>query len=270
MRGEPGIAALRPAARSMTTKNRKVANCSKLFCRLAAIVLVTFLPSACTVQLVAPYDSDLQQKASSMQAEVAAWDLAMRGSAGTVAADPRNPDVTATINKWRGEADAMLTLAESNDPNMVSCSDAVKSTYAAIESGIPANLRAAAAQASAAATQANAATPSGCEAGLVADLGTGIDDIEKALKYCKVSWVQDAYFTALSQNRATAPSPPKAPTDADQTKLTKSCLAEFNAASQLPAAAAGARHGRAVSTLLTTLQAIVYVENRKKAAEASK
>jgi hypothetical protein len=269
MRGEPVIAALRPAARSTAAKNPEVMNCSKLFCRLAAIVLVTFLPSACTVQLVAPYNSDLQQKASSMQAEVAAWDLAMRGSAGSVAAAPRNPDVIATINKWRGEADAMLTLAESNDPNMVSCSDAVKSTYAAIESGIPANLRTAA-QASAPATQANAATPSGCEAGLVADLGTGIDDIEKALKYCKVSWVQDAYFTALSQNRATAPSPPKAPTDADQTKLTKSCLAEFNAASQLPAAAAGARHGRAVSTLLTTLQAIVYVENRKKAAEASK
>jgi hypothetical protein len=47
-------------------------------------------------------------------------------------------------------------------------------------------------------------------------------------------------------------------------------LAEFKADPNVPAAAASAQHGRAVSVLLTTLQSIVYVETRKKAAEASK
>lgn len=233
--------------------------------RLAAVFLAGTL-AACTVQLVAPYNSELQQKASAMQAEVGAWDLTMRGNAGTTAADPRNPEVTATLNRWRGQADAMLTLAVSNDPDMVACSDAVKRVYGAIESSVPENLRGAL-KSSAAATQTAGSAASGCEAGIVAGIGTGIDDIETVLKYCRVPWIDDAYFTALTQNRG---SPPKPPSAADQIKLTNSCLAEFKAAPQLPAGAAEAGHGRAVSALLRTLQAIVYVENRKKAAEASK
>ena len=68
-----------------------------------------------------------------MQAEVASWDLTMRAGAGTVADDPRNPDVNATLNKWRGEADAMLTLAVSNDPNAINCNDATKSVRGMID-----------------------------------------------------------------------------------------------------------------------------------------
>jgi hypothetical protein len=45
-----------------------------------------------------------------------AWDLTMRRGAGMIADDPRHPDVAATIDKRRGEADAMLTLAVSTDP----------------------------------------------------------------------------------------------------------------------------------------------------------
>jgi hypothetical protein len=236
--------------------------------RLVALSVVTAVATACTVQLVAPYNSDLQQKASSMQAEVAAWDLTMRSGAGTIADDPRHPDVGATINKWHGEADAMLTLAVSDDPGMADCSAAAKTVYGVIESSVPANLRAAAQPA--AVGHADATGPSGCEAGLVASIGTGIDDVEKALKYCQVPWVPDAYFTALGQNRATAPSPPKASNSGVQEKLDNSCIAEFKIAPTAPANAAGTHHGRAVSALLTTLQAIVYVETRKKAAEASK
>src|SRR5262249_9558839 len=157
----------------------------------------------CTVQLVAPYNPDLQQKASAMQAEVAAWDLTMRGTAGTVGADPRNPDVVAILNKWRGESDAMLTLAISNDPNLGDCSDALKAVHGAIETAIPVTLRDVA-QSSAPTAQGERARPSGCEAALVANIETGIDDIEKALKYCRAPWIPDTYFTPPSQTPVAA------------------------------------------------------------------
>src|SRR5271166_5791981 len=144
--------------------------------RLAVAVGACAGAAACAVQLVAPYNSELAQRASSMQAEVAAWDLTMRGGAGTIADDPRNPEVVAIINKWHGEADAMLTLAVSNDPGKVNCSEAAKAVSAAIDSRLPADL-----QAAATAGNANAG-PSGCEAELVASVGTGIDDIQKGLK----------------------------------------------------------------------------------------
>jgi len=53
------------------------------------------MAAACAEQLVSPYNAELAQKASSMQAEVAAWDLTMRGGAGTIADDPRHPEAAA-------------------------------------------------------------------------------------------------------------------------------------------------------------------------------
>jgi hypothetical protein len=74
----------------------------------------------------------------------------------------------------------------------------------------------------------------------VADISTGIDDIERALKYCRLDWVPDAYFADLGQNRSVAPKPPAAPTAATQGTLKKHCVAEFTAASNMPVDAAGA------------------------------
>lgn len=240
----------------------------RLVC-LAAFTVVNMTVLGCAVKLVAPYNPDLQQKASSMQAEVAAWDLTMRSSAGTISDDPRNPDVAAMINKWHGDAEAMLTLAVSNEPGMANCNEAAKGVYEVIQKAVPADLHEVT-QSTPSGSNANAKAPSGCEAGLVALIDTGIGDVENALKYCKVTWVPDTYFASLVQNRATAPNPPNAPDATAQTKLYKQCLAEFKVNKSLPANAAGAKHGRAVSSLLTTLQSIVYVENRKKAAESSK
>lgn len=59
---------------------------------VATVILATGSAIACSVQLVAPYNSDLQQKASYMQAEVAAWDLTMRGGAGTIPSAPLAQD----------------------------------------------------------------------------------------------------------------------------------------------------------------------------------
>jgi hypothetical protein len=154
--------------------------------RLAGFAMVAVLTAACAVQLVAPYSAELQQKASSMQADVAAWDLTMRRQAGTVAADPRHPDVAKTINTWRGEADAMLTLAASNDPGNVNCNAAVKAVVGAIESGVPANLRSAVAASAAAESNNQVTAPSGCETALVAKIGTDVDNIERAVKHCQL------------------------------------------------------------------------------------
>jgi hypothetical protein len=145
--------------------------------------------SACSVQLVAPYNPELAQRASAMQAEVTAWDLQMRSGAGTIADDPRNPKVLGTLNRWRGEAEAMLTLAIANDPGAVNCSAALKAVSSAIESRLPPELHIAPSAASGAGAPARS-----CEAALVASIGIGIDDIEKALKYCRTDWVDDAYF----------------------------------------------------------------------------
>jgi hypothetical protein len=236
---------------------------------IAAVGAAAALVAACTVQLVAPYNSDLQQKASAMQAEAATWDLTMRASAGTIAADPRNPSVSAMLNKWRGEADAMLTLAVSNDTGIAQCGQAVKAVAAKIEAGIPPSLLAAAPPA-APAGNAGAATPAGCEAQMVANIATDIDDIATALKYCHVDWVPDSYFAGLAQNSAAAPKPPAAPDNAKQLALNNSCGFEFKPRSQTPASAAEAGHGQAVSALLLTLQEIVYIESHKKATTTAK
>jgi hypothetical protein len=204
-----------------------------------------------------------------MQAEVGTWDLAMRGAAGTVTADPRYPDVVTMLNKWHGEADAMLTLAVNNDPGWGQCGAAVTAIHDATVAGLPADLLAAA-QANAPAASDSPAPVAGCEAALVADLGPEIDEIGQILDAgCKLNWIDNSCFAAVTQNRASELKPPAALHAADQDAATASCGFEFKAQTQTPANAADAGHGVAVSRLLGTLQAIVYVENRKKAAVAS-
>ena len=240
--------------------------------RLLRWLVLLFAPAwvvACAPQLVAPYNSDLQQKASAMQAEVGGWDLAMRGAAGTVAADPRYPDVSAKLDKWRGDADAMLTLAISDDPGVLKCSTAVQAVRQAIVDALPADVRADL-QASAPAANSGART-AGCEATLVAALPDEIEEIRAILTAgCKLNWVNDAWFSNFAQNRATASKPPAAPRAADQTAVTNGCRFQFEPSSQTPPNAGSAGHGVAVSRLLRTLQEIVYVEARKKAAVPSK
>jgi hypothetical protein len=227
-----------------------------LFC--LAILMI----AGCTVKLVAPYDSDLQQKASAMQAEVASWELTMRAGAGTITDDPRNPSVAAVLNKWQGEAEAMLTLAISNDPGAVGCGPAVEAVSGAIIGMLPADLRA-----GATASKPSAALSSGCEAQVVASLAKLLADLGGEVAFCRVPWVPDSYFAALGQNAATAPKLPAPPDAATHDKLRRACVFEFTP----PAAVVGGAtplHGPAVSRLVGTLGAIVYVENRKKAAAA--
>ncbi len=233
-----------------------------------AFMLAYLTLTGCATKLVAPYNAELLQKASAMQAEVAAWDLNMRNGVGTISDDPRHPDVSATISKWHGEAEAMLTLAVSNTSGLSNCGEAVKQVSQEIENHLPPEISASFQQATNDRTKSPAVP--GCEAALVAELSTGINDIEKVLKYCKVTWIQDAFFANLQQNRGIAADPTAAPDTTTQEKLIKSCGSEFRANPSLPPTSAGAQHGRAVSSLLTTLQSIVYIENRKNAANVTR
>jgi hypothetical protein len=210
---------------------------------------------ACAPQLVAPYNSDLQQKASAMQAEVGSWDLAMRSAAGTAAADPRYPDVSASLDKWRGDADAMLTLAISDDPGVLKCGTAVQAVHQAILDALPADVRADL-QANAPAANSGASA-AGCEATLVAALPDEIEEIRAILTAgCKLSWVSDGWFSNFAQNRAAASKPPAPPRAADQGAVTNGCRFQFEPSTQTPPNAGGAGHGIAVSRLLRTLQEI--------------
>jgi hypothetical protein len=215
--------------------------------------------SSCALQLVAPYNADIGQKASAMQAEVSAWELTMRQGAGTVADDPRYPDVSNTLNRWRGEAEAMLTVAVSGDPGNVNCSEAAKAVFAAFKDLVPPELLS---QQKVGGTPPSEALGSkGCESALVADLGAAIEKFSEHVKWCQIEWIPDSYFQNknIDATKVPAPSSPEAARG-----LYNRCFAEFKAPEEDSNVVS--RHGRAVSHALTTLQAIVYLENRKKAA----
>jgi len=233
--------------------------------RRAVICAGVLLAAACTVQLVAPYNSELQQQASALQAQVGTWDLTMRAAEATINADPRNPEVVATLNAWRGDADAMRTLALASDTGLVPCATAMKDAANAINAAIPASLRPAVPAQGTATTPAGG-SPNGCEAEIVASLSAKIDKLAGVLKYCQVPWVPDSYFAALAQTKGAAPNPPAAPSPAQQASLKAACGLLFDPVPQTPANAANAGHGIAASDLLTTLQVIVFIETRKKAA----
>ncbi|MND03200.1 hypothetical protein D3C83_229150 [compost metagenome] len=64
--------------------------------------------------------------------------------------------------------------------------------------------------------------------------------------------------------------PPPAPNPAAREALRRACFSEFRVSTNAPIGAAAARRGRAVAGLSMTLQAIVYIENRKRAALAAR
>ena len=227
-----------------------------------AVCFGLLMLGGCSVQLVAPYNPDLAQRASSLQAEVAAWDLTMLKTAGTQAADPRDSNIIATLNKWRGEREAMLTLAISNDPHTIPCAKATGEIYALVSQHIPADLKSV--NPPAAPSNDDLASTSGCETVLVADLQAGIDALQSTLQYCQLPWLTDASFTNPPPAKGT-----KTPAD-QQTTVQKSCAAEFRPAPGVPQNAAEFGHGRAVSGILTTLQAITYIESRKRALSTAK
>lgn len=241
-----------------------------------AVILAAAMPG-CAPTLVAPYSSDLQKRASDMTGEVSAWERSMTRAAGTVAADPRHPDVQAQFDAWNGTIDAMTAIAVSLDPKTVRCDAITAKVGEAIRPLLPDGLRDSmppAAPASATAGAAAKPPAKGCEVVMFEQMRQDLDLIDKLMQeQCKLPWLDDAYFKAMAENRAAAggPGPSAAsgaarvarPAPKQQADAVEKCGAIFGGGNI-------AANGLAVTPLLRDLRTVVYVEGRKKPTDASK
>lgn len=186
---------------------------------LAALLAIPTL-AACQVQWVSPYSADLQKKATDMLAEVIAWESHMRAAAGTPAADPRNPDVQATSEKWHGEIEAMSEIELGIDPGSTACDKFVATISGSISGGLKKRLPDTPAAGSSAATPiSHCETLPGIFTRMIQQV-TGSTPYAPGIPFmldqqCKLPWLSDEYFAALREGRATAGAPsPARPTSA--------------------------------------------------------
>jgi hypothetical protein len=236
---------------------------------IAVIVMATL--AGCHVQWVSPYSADLQKKATDMLADVVAWDSHMRDVAGTAAADPRNPDVQAKLEAWRGDIAAMTAIELGIDPDAANCDALLGAMGGRIAGTVKAVVPKAPGVANSAATLGHCESLPGIFANMtkqVAASTTDGDGIPVSLdQQCKLPWLPDDYFAALKETRATsgASSPARpasasakagVPTDDQKALAVKRCRALFVPES-------GVVHGNLVDSLVTDLDAIVYREGRE-------
>ena len=252
------------------TKRRSTASAAP-----RAVLLAIPLLAACQVQWVSPYSADLQTKATAMLSDVVAWEAHMRSVAGTAAADPRNPDVQAKLETWRGNIEAMSEIELSIDPGSTACD----SFLAKLDGTITDRLR-----------KALPTTPAAAGSGIkpITHCET-LPDIFTAMmqqvsdstdtpprpaviplvldQQCKLPWLSDDYFATLSEARATAgassparPTPASAqatkPTRDQQSIAIRRCRALF-----IPPP--GQVHGNLVHPLVVDLDAVIYREGRQ-------
>lgn len=235
----------------------------------------------CSVKLVSPYSGDLQRRASDMVAEVSAWELHMQSNAGTAATDPRSSDVQSAIQGWHGEADAMAGIALGLDPGIIRCDEIAGRVAKGIRPLLPKSLRVdLPAPPPGGSVSTESGQPQGCEVFIFKQINSDLATLQQVLdRQCKLPWLSDEYFTALAENTAaqSAPRPRKsAMTRAGgaQSRATNSPPAgeQVTARSRCGALFGGggiAQNGPAVSNLVHDLQAIVYIESRKKPSTGS-
>jgi hypothetical protein len=233
--------------------------------------------AGCQVQWVSPYSADLQKKATDMLAEVVTWESHMRTAAGTAAADPRNPDVQETLEKWHGEIEAMSEVELGINPGSTVCDKFL----ATISGSIPGGLRNVL-PSTPAATSSTTPPISHCETlpGIFTRMiqqVTGSTPSAPGIPFildqqCKLPWLSDEYFTALQEGRATAgASSPARPTSAaakagtptkdQEATATVRCRSLFQPPS-------GTAHGNLVEPLVVDLDAIIYREGRQASPSA--
>lgn len=248
----------------------------------ASSICIAMLLFSCQVQWVSPYSADLQKKATDMLSDVVAWDAHMRVVAGTAAADPRNPDVEAKLETWRGDIEAMSEIELSIDPGSAAC-DKFLSTI----SGLTANtLRQTFSSAPALSGGSGDGltapkVPTHCETlpqiftrmmKQVAGSETGSGPVTAGIpvelaEQCKLPWLSDEYFDTLREGRATAgaQSPARAPAAGAKAGTPAPGQADTVKAGcrSLFEPPAGSVHGNAVASLVTDLDAIIYREGRE-------
>jgi hypothetical protein len=231
----------------------------------AAALLALSALGACQVQWVSPYRAELQKRTTDMLAEVVAWESHMRAVAGTAAADPRNPDVQATLEKWHGEIEAMSEIELGIDPGSTACDEFVKTISGSISERLKNTLPAGPEAASSGIKPvSHCETLPGIFTRMIKQVTVSIP-IE--LSQCKLPWLSDEYFLALQEGRATAgaasparPVPKQAkagtPSEVQQAIAARDCRSLFEPPS-------GAAHGNLVDPLVVDLDAIVYREGRQ-------
>lgn len=238
----------------------------------AAALPALLVIAGCHVQWISPYSADLQKKASDMLSEVVAWEGHMRSVAGTAAADPRNPEVQAKLQSWRGEIEAMAQIELGIDPGAAACDKFLDS----ISGGVSGTLKTMLPTGLAAASSATKPVAH-CETlpnifTKMHQQVTGDTPQSHGMPFildqtCRLPWLPDGYFAALNEAKATtgAPSPARpvqaaakarAPTPAEQAAVSASCRSLFEPPDE-------AAHGNLLTPLIIDLDSIIYREGRQ-------
>ncbi len=205
-----------------------------------------------------------------MLSDVVTWEGHMRDAAGTAAADPRNPDVQAKLEEWRGTIETMSEIEIGIDPGATACD-----RFLATISG---PVRAEFKQALPTALAAGSSTvqgPTHCETlpGIFTRMMqqvTGSTAKSPGIPFildqqCKLPWLPDEYFLALEEGRATTGAPTSArptsvkvgkPTSEEEAIAVTRCRSLFEPPQ-------GAVHGVLVDPLVIELDAVIYREGRE-------
>lgn len=242
--------------------------------QMLSLLIGAAMLGACSVQLVSPYSADLQRRASDMVAEVSAWDLHMQNISGTVGSDPRHSDVQTALQNWQGEVDAMTGIALGLDPGIVRCDEVAGRVAAGIRPLLPKSMTAGLPPAGAA-PSIHSAKAQGCEVFVFNQINNDLATLQQLLdRQCRLPWLSDEYFTTLTENKAaqTVSRPPRPATMQAGSARSKTPNGPTSDEQALARARCGAlfggggiaQNGPAVSNLVHDLQAIVYIESRKK------
>lgn len=227
------------------------------------------LLAGCQQHWVAPYDAGLQKRAVDMLADLSAWEGAMRGAAGTLAADPRHPDVKARLQAWSADIEAMAAIELAIDPGSASCDRLVQGLAKPLAQHLPGLLPSAAP--SATASGGSAPLSPHCESlpDIFGRMQTEISERfpEILAEQCRLPWLSDDYFQALAEARASTgaagPDRTPLPAAADRQLAQARCGALFET---LPGPSGRPLHGDLVGPLVTELDAIIYREGRQAPA----
>jgi hypothetical protein len=85
---------------------------------LSAMLL---LLAGCTVQLVSPYNAEIANRTVAMYEDVSVFEEHMRTLGGTVAGDPRQPELQRLFDGWWGSLQTMRALSVSNAAGVIDC-----------------------------------------------------------------------------------------------------------------------------------------------------
>lgn len=240
------------------------------------LALACLLAVAGCQRWVAPYNAGLQQRATTMLAQVTAWEASMATRAGTVQADPRNPAVSDQLDKWRGEIEAMAAIEAGIDPEAGTCDSVVRAILGPVESKLK---RLGASVPAGSGSDAAAKTSLRCES--LPDVFGKMLKVVKVYapaslsQQCKLSWVPNSYFAGKSIIEGTNVPVPKgnAATRQARIKDAKSkCVALFEpllgigsevVQQKSSQATLRVQHGPLLSPLATDLAAIIYREGQQ-------